>query len=97
MNTTQANPSTRDVEKLARRRAGAKMGWYIHALVYVLVNLGLVALSASRGHTWAIYPLMGWGLGLLIHGAVIWLIAPGGSFYDRLVERERRALHGGNS
>jgi hypothetical protein len=97
MNTTQANPSTRDVEKLARRRAGAKMGWYTHALVYVLVNLGLVALSASRGHTWAIYPLMGWGLGLLIHGAVIWFIAPGGSFYDRLVERERRALHGGNS
>ena len=97
MNTTQANPSPRDVEKLARRRAGAKMGWYIHALVYVLVNLGLVALSASRGHTWAIYPLMGWGLGLLIHGAVIWFIAPGGSFYDRLVERERRALHGGNS
>jgi len=97
MNTTQATPSTRDVEKLARRRAGAKMGWYIHALVYVLVNLGLVALSASRGHTWAIYPLMGWGLGLLIHGAVIWFIAPGGSFYDRLVERERRALHGGNS
>ena len=97
MNPTQANPSTRDVEKLARRRAGAKMGGYLHALVYVLVNLGLVALSASRGHTWAIYPLMGWGLGLLIHGAVIWFIAPGGSFYDRLVERERRALHGGNS
>ena len=92
MNSTQANTSVSDVEKLARRRAGAKMGWYIHAFVYVLVNLGLVGLSAAKGHTWAMYPLMGWGLGLLIHGAVIWFIAPGGSFYDRLVERERRAL-----
>lgn len=87
-----STPSRSDVERLARRRAGAKMGWYIHAFVYVLVNLGLVGLSASRGHTWAIYPLMGWGLGLLVHGAVIWFVAPGGGFYDRLVERERRAL-----
>jgi hypothetical protein len=39
---------------------------------------------------------MGWGLGLLIHGAVIWFVAPGGGFYDRLVERERRALAGRN-
>ncbi|WP_432730923.1 2TM domain-containing protein [Variovorax sp. W6] len=87
-----SDSSRSDIERLARRRAGAKMGWYIHALVYVLVNLGLVAISAANGRSWAMYPLMGWGLGLLIHGAVIWLIAPGGGFYDRLVERERRAL-----
>jgi hypothetical protein len=42
------------------------------------------------------YPLMGWGLGLLIHGAVVWFVAPGGGFYDRLVERERRALDAGD-
>ena len=95
MNTTTSNTSRPDLEKLARRRAGAKMGWYIHAFVYVLVNIGLVGLSAAKGHTWAMYPLMGWGLGLLIHGAVIWLLAPGGGFYDRLVARERRALGAG--
>jgi len=95
MNTTTSNTSRPDLEKLARRRAGAKMGWYIHAFVYVLVNIGLVGLSAAKGHTWAMYPLMGWGLGLLIHGAVIWFLAPGGGFYDRLVTRERRALGAG--
>ena len=97
MNTaaSNSNPAPSDVERLARRRVGAKMGWYIHAFVYVLVNFGLVALSASRGHSWAVYPLLGWGLGLLIHGAVIWFVAPGGNFYDRLVERERRALRSG--
>ncbi|NVM88839.1 2TM domain-containing protein [Variovorax sp. SG517] len=87
-----SDSSRSDIERLARRRAGAKMGWYVHAFVYVLVNLGLVAISAANGRSWAMYPLMGWGLGLLIHGAVIWFIAPGGGFYDRLVERERRAL-----
>jgi hypothetical protein len=90
-----AHPARSDLERLARRRAGAKMGWYVHAFVYVLVNLGLVALSAAKGHTWAMYPLMGWGLGLLIHGAVVWFAASGGGLYERLVERERRALDAG--
>ena len=93
------NPTpTRDksVERLARRRAGAKMGWYIHATVYVLVNLFLVLLAASRDQNWALYPLLGWGLGLLIHGAVVFFVAPGGGLYERLLARERRALGAGD-
>ena len=50
----------------ARRRAGAKLGWYTHALVYVLVNLFIFAISEYGFGTrrWSIYPLLGWGLGL---------------------------------
>lgn len=83
------------LERLARRRAGAKMGWYIHALVYVLVNLLLIVLATSSGQNWYVFPLLGWGLGLLIHGAVVFLVAPGGDLHERLVERERKALRGG--
>jgi hypothetical protein len=82
------------LERLARRRASAKMGWYIHAFVYVLVNLLLILLATSRGQNWFVFPLLGWGLGLLIHGAVIFLVAPGRGFYDRLLERERKSLRG---
>lgn len=81
-----------DPERLARRRAGAKMGWYVHAAVYLLVNLGLVALSMGQGRHWAAYPLLGWGLGLLVHGFVVFAAIPGGAFYERLLARERRAL-----
>ena len=84
------------LERLARRRASAKMGWYIHAFVYVLVNLLLILLATSRGQNWYVYPLLGWGLGLLIHGAVVFLVAPGGGLYDRLLERERKSLRGGD-
>lgn len=87
-----ASSTSDPIERLARRRAGMKMGWYIHATVYVVVNLVLVLAAASRGHDWAIYPLLGWGLGLLIHGAVVFFLAPGNSFYERLLERERKAL-----
>jgi len=80
------------IERLARRRAGAKLGWYLHATVYLLVNAFLMALASQHGQSWAVYPLMGWGLGLLIHGAVVFFIAPGGTLYDRLLARERQAL-----
>ena len=80
------------IDGLARKRAGAKMGWYAHATVYVLVNLGLAALAAANGRHWYAYPLLGWGLGLAIHGAAVWLAGPGAHLRQSLVERERAAL-----
>jgi len=83
------------LEQLARRRAGAKLGWAIHATAYVLVNLLLAALAAQQGRHWAIYPALGWGLGLLLHGAAVWLALPGGGLHARLLARERQRLHAG--
>ena len=80
------------IDRLARRRAGAKMGWYAHATVYMLVNLGLAALAIAQGRQWFAYPLLGWGLGLAMHGAAVWLLGPGARWRERLVERERQAL-----
>ena len=84
------------VERLARRRAAAKLGWYLHAAIYLLVNLLLLGLAASQGRQWAIFPLLGWGLGLAIHGAVVFFVARGGNLYERLLARERRALGAGD-
>jgi len=81
-----------DLERLARRHAGAQMGWYLHASVYVAVNLLLATLSAIGGRHWAIFPAMGWGLGLLIHGVVVFLIRPGTGLHARLLEQERQRL-----
>ncbi|ATG93367.1 2TM domain-containing protein [Paracidovorax citrulli] len=81
-----------DAERLARRRAGARMGWLIHAGVYLCVNLGLAALCAWQGRHWAVFPALGWGTGLLAHGAAVALSGPGANLYRRLLERERAAL-----
>jgi hypothetical protein len=91
MSTAHA-PLASDLERLARRRARAKLGWYTHASVYILVNLFLAFLSSRHTHSWAVYPALGWGLGLLIHGAAVWLSMPGGNLYAQLLERERAAL-----
>jgi len=81
-----------DIDRLAHKRAKAKMGWFIHAMVYATVNLMLVGLSLYSGRGWAIYPLLGWGLGLALHGASVWLFAPGGNLLERMVEHERAKL-----
>lgn len=79
------------LERLAQRRAKAKMGWYIHASVYTLVNLLLVTLSASSGRYWAVFPALGWGLGLLVHGVVVFRLV-GGHWHERMVQIERDRL-----
>lgn len=80
------------LERLARRRAGAKLGWYIHASVYVAFNLLLAALSAISGGHWAVFPAVGWGIGLAMHGAVVFLVTGGAGLHERLVQRERSRL-----
>jgi hypothetical protein len=86
--------SSEEIEHLARRRAGAKMGWYLHATVYVLVNLLLLALSRHGfGHRpWSVFPVLGWGVGLALHGVSVFVLGKGSSLRERMVERERERL-----
>ena len=87
--TALQNPA---LEQLARQRARAKLGWYIHASIYVAVNLLLAALSATSGRHWAVFPSVGWGIGLAVHGAVVFLVTGGAGLLERLVQHERRRL-----
>lgn len=86
--------SPEQIERLARRRASAKLGWFIHALVYGVVNLFLFALSAYAfgQRPWSVFPLLGWGLGLALHGAAVFLLGDGTVLRERLLERERERL-----
>lgn len=78
-----------DIETRARRRVGIKTGFYVHALVFVLVNLGLLALnSALGGYRWSVWPAWGWGLGLAIHGIVVFLSLQGEGWRDRMLAQE---------
>lgn len=89
-NSSAALPD--ELEKLARKRAGMRMGWFIHLLVFVSVNLLLAIVSAASGEPWMIAPSLGWGLGLAIHGAVVFLRSGGSGLHEALVARERERL-----
>jgi len=87
------NIDPNDIEARARRRVGIKMGFYIHAFVFVLVNLGLFAISTLAGNgRWHVWPLWGWGLALAIHGVVTLVSLRGEGFRQRMLEEEIERL-----
>ena len=92
MNASTAALQDKDLERLARKRAGAKMGWYIHATVFVIVNLMLAGFAAASGHSWTAFPAFGWGIGLAIHGVVVFLGAGGAGLHQHLLRQERQRL-----
>jgi len=56
-------------EEQAQERIDVLKGFYSHLATFVAVNLFLVVLNVatSPGSWWFIYPLFGWGIGLIIH------------------------------
>lgn len=57
----------------ARERVQEIKGFYIHALIYVIVNATLFLLNivASPDEWWFYWSLLGWGVGLGAHGLSI--------------------------
>jgi hypothetical protein len=86
--------SPEEIERLAHKRAGAKLGWYVHAMLYVVVNLFIFAISRyGFGHRpWSVFPLLGWGLGLALHGISVFFLGASSGLRERLVQQERERL-----
>jgi len=62
-----------ELRRAAERRVAAKHGFLIHALVFVVVNVGLLGinLTTSPNYPWAAWRAFGWGIGLAAHGLAV--------------------------
>jgi len=74
--------------KAARRQVGRLRGFYAHLTVYLAVNAGLLVINlfSSPGRLWVAWPLAGWGIAVLIHGAAVFL---GGRLFGREWEERK--------
>lgn len=86
--------SAEEIDRLARKRAGAKMGWYIHATVFVVVNLMLYAMSPEGWGQRAWNPKMAlfWGIGLALHWVATFVLGQGSGLREHLVRKERERI-----
>lgn len=72
----------------AKKRVENLKAFYIHLALYILVNLMLffINISSDSSKLWFLYPLAGWGIGIVIHGLTTF---PFGIFGK---EREERKI-----
>ncbi|MBT6338532.1 MAG: 2TM domain-containing protein [Desulfobacula sp.] len=76
--------------KKAKKRVEVKIGFFIHLLVYLLVNTMLIAinLSTSSDHIWTAGPLLGWGIGLFFHGVGVFLFSGLTQVKEKMIQKE---------
>ena len=74
--------------KAARCQVRKLRGFYAHLTVYLAVNAGLLVINlfSSPGRLWVVWPLAGWGIAVVIHGASVFL---GGHWFGREWEERK--------
>jgi hypothetical protein len=76
------------VRKAAEKRIKNRIEFYQHLAAYIAVNIMLVV--AFPGQWWVVFPIFGWGAGLLAHGIEVFLDDP--LCRERAIAREMEKL-----
>ena len=77
----------REAQRITRLRA-----FWLHFAIWAATNVLLVIVWAvtGAGFPWFLFPLFGWGIGLVAHGVAAYLFTDAD---DVVLEREERRLH----
>jgi len=61
-----------EAKQILRRRV-----FLLHLAIYVATNVSLIGIWAltGAGYPWFVFPILGWGIGLVAHGAVAYLLS----------------------
>jgi hypothetical protein len=90
--------SEEEIYHQARKRVEEKKGFFIHLSVYIVVNILLVliwAFPSGGGEPWFLWPLGGWGIGLLFHFLGVFVFSKQTVWEKREVEKEAEKLRKG--
>jgi hypothetical protein len=79
-----------EAKQILRRRV-----FLLHLSVYVMTNIFLIVIWAltSRGYPWFLFPIFGWGIGLVAHGIVAYLLSDP---EEIVLRREQQRLAAGS-
>ena len=66
------------IYRKAQKKVEDIKGFYGNLTSYIVVNIGLLALNliTSPAHLWFLYPAIGWGIGVAIHGMTVFNYMP---------------------
>ena len=78
----------------AKKRVEAKIAFYLHLAVYIVVNLLLIIinLATSTGYIWFKWPLLGWGIGIGFHALMTFVFSGGSAIKEKMIEKEMEQM-----
>ena len=80
----------------AKERVEEIKGFYFHLITYIVINAVLVVINllTSPEYLWFIWPIIGWGVGLLIHAFTVFGNVMGKAWEERkvkeILEKDKR-------
>ena len=86
--------SEEEIYRQARKRVEEKKGFYIHFTIYIVVNLMLMIIWATTGagSPWFLFPLGGWGIGILFHFLGVFVFSRQTNWERKAIEKEAERL-----
>ncbi len=74
----------------AKQRVEAKMGFYTHLSVYaaVILFLAILDLVTSPDVLWFHWPMLGWGVAVVIHAASVFVFPRQFTVTEKMIENE---------
>ncbi len=94
--------SDRDLYIEARRRVVARKNFYLHFAIYIIVNAMLIVIWATTDikvaevrFPWFLYPLIGWGIGIIFHFMAVFVFSAGNGWEKRAIEKEMQKMKNG--
>ena len=82
--------NNQETRQRAKKKVEAKIGFRIHLTVYVVVIalLVLINLTTSTEYIWFKWPLMGWGIAVIIHALGIFNSSRKLNIKEQMIENE---------
>jgi cytochrome b561 len=87
--------SEEELYREAKKRVEEKKDFFTHLAVYLVVNVMLILIWAfvtDDGFPWFVFPLGGWGIGVLFHFLNTFVFSRGTDWEKRAIEREMERL-----
>ena len=83
-----------EILQVARQRVEAKLYFYKHILVYIAVIFLLFVINhrTSPGYYWFVWPLLGWGIAVVIHAVKVFSHSERSRIKAEMIENEVRKL-----
>jgi len=80
----------------AKKRVQEIKGFWIHFITYLSVNIVLfiINLVTSPGAWWFYWPLLGWGVGVFLHGMGVFVFSkfPGEQWENRKIKEVMKQM-----